>query len=305
MKSAFIKTIFTGIFLLVSVMTSRCMAQQSDDALLKMMPEIPSEITEPSQRAEYLVLHFWDKFNFNDTLFLMADQLLERCFVEYLDLLSLVSEDTRDKSIHSLLKKSEEEKNFSFFLKLSERYLYEPDSPLYNEEKLIPFLQYAIHSSSLNDTEKLRPKYLLACVSKNRIGNLANDFTYTLMNGETGTLHAIKADYTLLYFNDPECEDCRRLIKQLTLSPVINQLIQSDKLKIITVYINDDTEAWEKHASDVVSTWIYAHDSEQIINREETYHIKQFPTLYLLNQDKKVLQKEITFETLETYFKAN
>jgi hypothetical protein len=210
-----------------------------------------------------------------------------------------------EKSIQSLMKKPGEDRDlFLFLLKISEQYLYEPDSPVCDEEKFIPFLQYAIQSSTLQDIEKVRPKFLLDLILKNRIGTVANDFVYTLMSGETGNLHVIKADFTILYFNDPDCDDCMMLIKQLNASTVISQLILSGKLKIITVYVNDDLEAWKKHASDVPNTWIYSYEAEQKINFEGVYNIKRFPTLYLLGQDKKVIQKDVSFENLENYLKT-
>ena len=303
-KKSIVKILCTKVFIIASMMGNYCFAQEIDTLITKMLPEIPHEINEPTQRAEYLVLHFWDNFNFSDTAYLMNDHLLERCFVDFIDLLSLVPYDVTEKSIGLLLKKSEETHSlFSFILKLSEQYLYEPASPVCDEEKLIPFLRYVIQSSSLQDIEKIRPNYLLENCLKNRIGTVANDFTYTLMNGEKDNLHAINAEYTLLYFNDPDCGDCQLLIKQLTTSPIVNQLIESGKLKIITVYVNEDLEAWEKHASDVLHTWTYSYDAEQKINFEVTYDIKHFPTIYLLDHEKKVILKDTTFEKLDFFLK--
>ena len=235
----------------------------------------------------------------------MTNHLFEQSFVDFIDLLSLVPDEVRDQSIQTLMKKAEEERAvITFIIQLSERYLYESDSPFCNEEALIPFMQYVIQSSHFDEFEKIRPAFLLNVVSKNRIGTVADDFTYKKMNGETGNLHGIKANYTLLYFNDPECEDCKMLIDQLRISTTIRQSIASGKLQIITVYVNDDIEAWKKHAPDVPGAWIYSYDVKQKINREEIYNIKQFPTLYLLDQDKKVLLKDTSFANLEKYIKS-
>ena len=301
MKHSYFKR---NIFVLIIVIiATNCKAQEPNHALLNMMPEIPGEIKDPQQRAEYLVLHFWDKFDFHDTSFLMKDNFLERCFVDYVDLLSMASTDTMEKSVNILMKKSEDEKSiFSFILKLSEQYLYESESPVYDEEKLIPFLRYAQQSTLLDNTEKIRPNFLLENISKNRPGSITGDFVYTLMNGETGNLHSVNAEQTLLYFNDPECEDCMMLIKQLSVSPAINDRIKQGRLKIITVYTSDDIDAWEKHASEVPDSWIYSRDTEQKIIIEGIYNIKQFPTIYLLNKEKKVLLKDTTFKKLEDYF---
>ncbi|MDR1524693.1 MAG: DUF5106 domain-containing protein [Tannerella sp.] len=274
-----------------------------DDVLRNLLPEMPEGLTEPSQRAAYLVLHYWDKYDFNDTAFLMTNDLLERSFVDFLDIASLVPGDTLDKSVSLLMKKAEEERTvFLFLSKLSEQYLYNPESPVYDEEKLIPFLRQEIKSPLLSDTEKIRPGFLLENVMKNRTGYTANDFTYTLKDEKTGTLHAICADYVLLYFNDPTCEDCHMLTRRLIVSPIINGFIKRGKLKILTVYTNDDMDAWEKYASSVLNSWIYSRDAGQKINAEGIYNIKRFPTIYLLDKDKKVLLKDTVFEKLEDYF---
>ena len=202
------------------------------------------------------------------------------------------------------MKKSESEKStFSYILKLSEQYLYATASPVYDEEKLIPFMKYALQSSLLDDIEKIRPNFLFNNISNNRIGHTANDFAYTLINGDNGNLHSVSAEYTILYFNDPECEDCIMLIKQLIASSIVTDLTKQSRLKILMTYVNDDIEAWKKHASDVPDSWIYSRDTEQKIIIEEIYDIKQFPTMYLLDKDKKVLLKDTTFEKLEDYLK--
>ena len=304
MKQSFLKW---SVFVLINIIiTINCKAQESNQALLQMMPDIPEDITEPAQRAEYLTLHFWDNFDFLNTSLMMKDNFLERCFVDYVDLLSIVPSDTMEKAINILMKKSEEEKSvFSLLLKFSVQYLYQPDSPVYDELKLIPFMKYTLQSTLLDDNEKIRFKFLLENISKNMQGTIANDFIYTLTNGETGNLYSIDTEYTLLYFNDPECEDCIMLIKQLIASSVINDMIKQGKLKIITVYVNDDIETWKKHASEVQNSWIYSRDAEQKIIIEGIYNIKQFPTMYLLGKEKVVLLKETTFEKLEDYFKSN
>jgi hypothetical protein len=290
--------IFSAIFF--------CTARQLDRQLPDLMPDIPEEITEPSQRAAFLVMHYWDKYDFGDMTFLMTDDLLERSLVDYLDLLSLVPADTVARSVGRLMGKAEEKRELFLLLsKLSERYLYEPDSPVYDEEKLIPFLQEELKSATLLDIEKIRLQFLLDQILKNRTGEVANDFSYTLADNRTGTLHALQADFILLYFNDPECEDCLLLTGKLIASPVISELIKREQLDLLAVYTGEDVEAWRNHAATVQPSWIYARDAEQRINGEGIYHIRQFPTIYLLDKNKKVLLKETSFETLEAYFRRD
>jgi hypothetical protein len=279
-------------------------AQKEDSTLYSLMPKIPASIIDPSQRANYLAFHYWDNFDFLDSVKLKQNSLLEHGFVDFIDLLSIVSKDTIELAISTLMKKAEIDPDLIIMLAiLSEKYLYEVDSPLSDEEKFIPFLRYMVSSRKVADENKIRPQFMLEYVLKNRTGEAASDFTYTLVNNDTGTLYSIRADYTLLFFKNPTCEECNQLTKRLIFSNVINDLIAKDKLKILTVYLLDEVDEWKEHASSVLNSWIYARDAEQKIEAKGLYNIKRYPTIYLLDKDKKVLLKDTDFNKLETYFK--
>jgi hypothetical protein len=277
-------------------------AQKQDATLYSLMPKIPSNITNASQRANYLALHYWDNFNFLDSVQLRQNNLLEHSFVDFIDLLSMTHKDTTELAINNLMKKAEIDPDLVITLAiLSEKYLYESDSPLNDEEKFIPFLRYMINSRKVAEENKIRPKFLLEYVLKNRLGEVANNFTYELINGNKGTLYRIDADYTLLFFKNPTCEECNKLTKKLIFSSAVNGLVTKGKLKVLTVYLLDDVDEWKNHASSVLNSWIYARDAEGKINDEGLYNIKRYPTIYLLDKDKKVILKDIDFERLEKY----
>jgi thioredoxin-related protein len=276
--------------------------EYSNRDISELLPEIPASLTNPEERASYLVEHYWDNYNFRDTAAMMKNDLLERGFADYLDLISFVPEEEMHRSIDGLLKKAGSEPRVYMLLsRLSEVYLYRPSSPLFDEEKFIPFLRCQLNSDVLSDSEKIRPGLLLDNVLKNRIGEIANNFTYTLKDESKGALHDINADYVMIFFNDPDCHDCSHLSKQLIASTVINKLIAEDRLKILTVYLFDDIDSWKNHSSSVLNSWIYSRDSEGAIMDSGIYNIKEFPTLYLLDKDKKVVLKETTFEKAERY----
>ena len=89
---------------------------------------------------------------------------------------------------------------FLGFMELAEKHLADPNSPLRNEECYIPFLEYAIKEGKIDEAYKERYSFQLRNALKNRVGTIANDFTYITREGTTGTLKSIKANYTLIYF---------------------------------------------------------------------------------------------------------
>ena len=132
-------------------------------------------------------------------------------------------------------------------------------------------------------------------------GNLekANDFTYTIASGEQHTLYALRSDMVLLYFYDPTCEDCHLLMSQLEASPIVNRLIEAKKMTVLAVYPDDDTKTWNEYAGHVPQHWINGYDKDIKIHTEGLFSIKSFPTLYLLDKDKMIRMKEMTFNDLE------
>ena len=42
------------------------------------MVSVPTLITDPVERAEYLVKHYWDKFDFKDTTYIHEPQVTEQ-----------------------------------------------------------------------------------------------------------------------------------------------------------------------------------------------------------------------------------
>ena len=243
-------------------------------------------------------------FDFQDTSYIDKPEALEQALVDYLDLARYVPSDTMAASVTALM--SQAERNGSLFLHLAslmEKYLYTPESALKNEELFIPVLRSVIRSPQMSEVVKIRPSHLLELVLKNRIGSTASDFQYISIEGQSGHLHGLKSDYTLLLFYDPDCHDCQALIRQLSASFLIHRLSRDNRLKIVALYPNEDIEAWKAYGPLIPEEWINAYDSHQSILNEEIYDLKATPLLYLLDKEKKVLLKDATFRQIEDYLR--
>jgi thiol-disulfide isomerase/thioredoxin len=298
---------YASLFLFL-LLFSNCNGQQSQTTTTEkpafQMVSIPGMIVDHTDRANYLSRHYWDNFDFADTAYIHLPQITEQAFVDYIDVLFLVSDSVSSTAIKDMLKKAEVEPvMFTYFTGLYEKYLYDPNSPMHNDELYIPSLEAMLVSPIV--TEKIRPAHLLELARKNRIGEKAADFTYTQANGKNGTLHAIRSDYTLLFFYNPGCHTCKEIMEQLTSSLRINYLMQEKKLTIVAVYPDEDLTEWNKYLPEVPEEWINAYDKGANVQNEEIYDLKAIPTLYLLDKDKKVILKDTTFEQIENYFRQS
>lgn len=267
------------------------------------MAEVPMTIVEPERRADYLATHYWDHFNFTDTTYIDLPEVTEQALSNFINILNYTTNpEVSTNAIRKMLVKAEADSAmFAYFFKLYDKYLYDPNSPMRNEEYYIPVLETVVASNQISDVEKIRPQHQLALALQNRVGQKANDFSYTLASGATGKLYNIKSPYIVLFFYNPDCSMCKEVHGQLTSSPVITGMEKDMQLKIVALYPDEDLEAWKKHLTEIPAKWINGYDKELIIRNEETYDLKAIPTLYLLDKDKKVLLKDVTFPQLEGY----
>lgn len=274
----------------------------ADTITVFTMPAIPTMLNTPELRADYLVRHYWENINFADTNYVHHPEITEQAWVDYIDLMKLVPAKTADNALKELFAQAEKEKKcYRYLMDMADKYLYDPNSPLRNEELYISVLDALIDSPVLDDTEKIRPQARRELAQKNRVGTQAIDFTYTLASGVQGTLHALKAPYTLLFINNPGCHACAETIEALKQAPTINHLIAKKELKLLSFYPDEELDEWKKHLSDYPSEWLNSYDAKQMVQEKGIYDLKAIPTLYLLDKNKTVLLKDATAEEIEKY----
>ena len=107
-------------------------------------------------------------------------------------------------------------------------------------------------------------------------------------------MHDMTADYLLLVFHDPDCENCERILPQLMREP----LLQSPKVKVLAVYPDNNTDEWRQKHYDMPANWIDAYSPQGEISGKSVYFIQATPSLYLLDREKKVLLKDSTPQTI-------
>lgn len=291
--------------LLLTLIVNACSGQRSQKTELPRsfeMAQVPTLLSDPGERADYLAKHYWDKFDFHDTTYIHEPEITEQALSNYIDLLSHVTPETRSSSIKTMMARAEQDSTmFHYFSEMTEKYLYDPLSPQRNEEIYIAVLEYIIQTSSLNEVEKIRPAHLLEQAQRNRIETPATDFTYTLADGRDGQLYGIQADYLLLFFHNPDCQACLEITRQLSASPLVNDLLNNKTLSILAIYPDEDLEAWKAHIPTMPKEWINAYDQGHTLKNDEIYDLKAIPTLYILDKGKKVLQKDISFQQTEAF----
>lgn len=301
-------------FIVVVCLVSSCNITKQKKELPKQqctqqafkVPELPKSADTQEKKAEFIIKNYWQNFNFGDTVLVHRPQITEQAFADYINILGQVPLELANNGIGIMMKKAEvKNEMFVCFATLCEKYLYDPNSPVRNEELYLTVLENIFATKCLDDIHKERYKHQYKIALRNRVGRKATDITYKLFSGEKSNLYSIKADLTLIYFNNPECNDCGVVMRNLAHSAVINNMLNTGKLKLLAFYPDKDLSVWNRHQADYPSPWINGHDSKgEMVKDKEIYDLKAIPSLYLLDGQKNVLLKDAHFEQVEAYLKS-
>lgn len=259
------------------------------------LPAIAPAALAPEERVEWLRWHYWDNFDFADTAFLArADTLqLFEAYARYVQLLFSVPTD--GAPMDSLMRRAAVSRPMlDYFAMLADQVLGDPNSPLRNDEFYIPVLRAQLSSPWYDEYERLAPEYRLSLASQNRIGEPANDFRYTLASGATGTLYGLRAEYVLLFINNPGCPMCREIREAISASPMLTELIEHGRLRVLALYPDENLDEWRAYREQIPASWINAYDDGCVLREKGLYDLSAIPSLYLLDAQKRVLVKDAT-----------
>lgn len=120
----------------------------------------------------------------------------------------------------------------------------------------------------------------------------------------TNNLYSVDAEYIILWFWTPDCSHCRKE------TPEFYELYEQKKLaekgvKVISMFMSKDISGWARH-SKILNDWlifIKKHKMNNWINVwnpfdgfRTNYDIQSSPIIYLLNKDKEIIAKKVTYQ---------
>lgn len=278
-----------SILVFVTFLTAACPSACCQGLSL---PEIPDSLTAPEERAEYLCLHWWDGFDFADTTLISKPRITEQAFVDFLSVLPYIADASAP--LDTMFRRaSAEPAMFSHFVSLGEKYLAGRWSPMRDEDLYAVMLRVLVSGNSFPAGERGLARFRLEMALKNRPGEPAADFSFELADGSRNSLYGIDAEYLIVFFNDPDCVECRSLRSELASSPELGGLLASGRVKLLSLNV-----AGGSFDAGSPSGWLDACDRGRTVYSDALYDLRSLPVLYLLSSDKHVLLKDISLKEI-------
>lgn len=264
-------------------------------------PEIPATLTEPEARKSYLLTHYWEQFDFADTTLVNNRDVTEQGFVNFI---ALLADNTPEELARESLKNwcagfIGEAHARKVLTQTADDYLFNPNSPFYNEALYGMYLEALLSKLPQTDAMRSAYRFKLELVKRNNVGDKATDFTYYQSDGMRCTLATtpVKNDRLLLMFYDPECESCHEVLLQMAADTALAEAVRTGKLSVLAVYTEGNDEAWRKALPDMPEGWTVGTDREAV-KTGALYDLKAMPSLYLLDGQKTVLLKDAAYEKI-------
>ena len=113
------------------------------------------------------------------------------------------------------------------------------------------------------------------------------DFNFTDGNGYAGKVSDYKGKLVLIEFWATWCSPC------LAQFPIMEKIsAHTDKIKIITVSIDDNIDQWKAKILELNTSWVNIHYQQEEIDLKKYFYINGVPDNLLLSQDGKILRKK-------------
>ena len=265
-------------------------------------PAIPEMLTSPDDRKDYLLTHYWERFNFADTMLVNNREVTEQGFVNFIALLadSTTSKELVCRSLENWCTQFTAEAHARMVLtSMTDNYLYNPNSPFYNEELYGLYLKTMLTLLPADDVMRSSFDFKLKLVSRNKAGEKASDFIYYLPDGRRRSLSQtpVKGNKLIVIFYDPECESCHRELARMGSDVNLASALKAGRISVLAIYTEGNEEAWRRSLPDMPHGWIVGTDRHEV-QEKALYDLKAMPSLYLLDGQKRVILKDATYETV-------
>jgi thiol-disulfide isomerase/thioredoxin len=278
-------------------------------------PEIPAQWKKPSNRQDslnayrYFKNHFWDGVEFWDGR-LAYTTFFEDKVDKYFNEIVVPHPDSVIREIDHMMGFAVINDEMTRFLLLkflnrylNQKYMWEDAVFVHLFEKYFAQKDYSWLTKEGRKTITDRAYSLMA----NIMGSPASDIALPDSNGITRSLYGdTTAKYTIVSFWDPTCGHCKEVLPKL--DSMYRTKWKASGLKIYSVaketdgtrndwlnFIrNNKLEGW---------THVYYSKAEEkqridagIPGYSQLFDIQSFPTLYLLDKDKRIVAKKLSWE---------
>lgn len=287
-------------------------------ALFKALKEpiVPPASKQPGGKYDslyayhYFKDHFWDGVNFTDER-LLRTPIFELKLDKYYKTLIAPDPDSIKNEADAMLAKSAPNKEMYKYLLTY--FVQQYISPQYMGQDAVfvhLFEKYINNNPEVNwFTEKYK-KYMYDraySLMANLIGAPAQNLELVDTLDKPRALFDVNAPYIVVCFWDATCSHCKEVVPKL--DSIYQHKWKQQGIVIYGVMVDGGKEAWVNYIRENnLKDWIHVYettaqrDAGYAANKpnfRQLYDVYQTPILYLLDKEKRIIAKKLTYEQID------
>lgn len=292
LRSLYKKGLYWGmVFLLLSFSCGNPQTGEGESGGGASTKETRSNVME-SDAAKH-ILRYWDDFTFKRVALADNRDQAEQKLVDFIALFPTVEDTVSQVAVANMLQKASADSTvLDYFLAQYKHYLYDPNSPMRNEDYYGKVLSFLVQAEGISDDDKVKYATLLELVQKNQVGTKATDFSFLTEDGQHQFMYAGTKPYKMLVFYDPTCTQCAAMMQDLAQTPAVHNCIENGFLDIVSISLHPDKQSWLRYQERIPANWINGWDENETVINDGLYNITAYPTIFLLDKENTVLLKD-------------
>lgn len=276
------------------------------------VPKMPSLYTDSASQTAYIAANLWSQYlsgeGVTDSVAILGvpRDKMESQMAFWIKCLDAIPLKEAQNDIDKLFTQIEQKQmqlgaEDHFFLRFTEmvcKYMYDPNSPMRDEDLFLPFVRRLAVSPLTEEDMRAGYEYQAKMCALNPRFSVAPDFAYTTAKGRRGTLHQIKSGVTLIFFSNPGCTACREILDAICSRQYLSRMISEGHFAVLNLYIDEELDKWYEYMTTYPTNWINAYEHKGTIRNDQIYDIRAIPSLYLLDEGKHIVMKDAPLEKL-------
>ncbi|WPO78477.1 thioredoxin-like domain-containing protein [Flavobacterium sp. KACC 22761] len=251
--------------------------------------------------VDFIKLHYWEGVDFKSNVLTNTPYLGGKT-TNYISSFNLKDKKNILLAIEDLLQKASVNPDMYRVIEeaLLNLYLIK-SSPFFNEEIGVYILKNEQKTSFTPDWRKELINAKISFIEKNKQGSIAAELPLQDPKGIKKSILKSKAKYTILYFFNPECSHC------MEVTPILKEWLEKKapkELQLFAIYIENDEKVWHEFVSKNTfqNNWLNVWGNKEFVQIRTEYWIDNIPSIYLLDESKKVILKDVNYKQLIDYF---
>jgi thiol-disulfide isomerase/thioredoxin len=278
-------------------------------------PVIPPAAKHPGGKYDslyayqYFKSHYWDGVSFSDGR-LVRTPFFEAKLEKYYKELVVPNPDSIIAEVdHMLLYSRSSTEMFKFLMVhfvqkyINPEYMGQDAVFVHIFEKYINTGQADFFTQQYKDFTFKRAYSMMA----NLIGQPAAPLDLVDTLDKPAPLHNIKSNFVVICFWDPTCSHCKETVPKV--DSIYKAKWKNEGVSIYGVMVDGGKENWKKFINDnKLTDWTHVYQlpsqqkEEEAANKpnyRQLYDVYQTPILYLLDKDKNIIAKKLSYTQLD------